>query len=78
MKINFSSPTVLRGTQQSTGRGLLRDRISDNACVMTLKSRAHIFTNHNHTLLTTQILRDQETAHHASRIRGCVAVENDG
>jgi hypothetical protein len=52
--------------------------ISDNACVMTLKSRARIVKNHNHTVLTSQLLRDQETAHHASRINGCVAVENDG
>jgi hypothetical protein len=52
-------------------------RISDKVCVITLKSRAHILTNHNHTVLTTQLLRDQETAHHASRIHGCVVVGNE-
>jgi hypothetical protein len=45
--------------------------------VISLKSRAHILTNHNHTLLTSQFVRDQETAHHASRIDGCVVVENE-
>jgi hypothetical protein len=52
--------------------------ISDNACVMTLKSRAHILRYHNYTLLTSHILRVQETAHHASRILGCVVAENEG
>jgi hypothetical protein len=32
--------------------------------MMTLKSHAHILTNHNHTVLTDELLRDQETAHH--------------
>jgi hypothetical protein len=51
---NSFSPKVLRGTQQSTGRRYLT-RISDNACVLTLKSRAHILTNHKHTLLTSNL-----------------------
>jgi hypothetical protein len=45
---------------------------------MTLEARVHVLANHNHTVLTSQILRDQETAHDASRIRRCVAVENEG
>jgi hypothetical protein len=46
--------------------------------VTTSKSRAHILTNHKHTVLASRILRYQETAHYASRIRGCVVVENEG
>jgi hypothetical protein len=42
---------------------------------MTSKSRTRILTTHKYTFLNSQIPRDQETAHHASRIRGCVVVE---
>jgi hypothetical protein len=53
-------------------------QINDTACVMTLKSRAHVSPNHNHTVLTSQILRDQETANRALRIHGWVVAENQG
>ena len=50
--------------------------ISDNACVMSLQSRALLLTNHNHPALISQLLRHQEIAHNASSIHGCVVVEN--
>jgi hypothetical protein len=76
MKVNFFPPTVPCGSLLDGNCYVTPS--SDNACVMTLKSRAHVLTNHNHTGPTSQILRDQETAHHASRIHGCVTVENEG
>jgi len=76
MTINFFVPTVLRGTQQSMEGNRYVTRISNNACVISLQSRALLLTNHNHPALISQLLRHQEIAHNASSIHGCVVVEN--
>jgi hypothetical protein len=67
LRRNSFSPTFLRGTQKSTGRQLSRDTISDNSCVIILKSGAHILTNHKHTVPMSNLcaIKKQPITRHA-------------
>ena len=61
---------VARSSRRESKRYVTR--FSDNACAMTIKSRSHILTNHNHTVLVSQLMRDQETTITHTHSRMCV------
>jgi hypothetical protein len=56
LKIDVFIPTTPRGTRKSTGRQWSVTRVSDNACVTPLKSRAHFLPYYLPTIPTSQVL----------------------